>query len=215
MVTKDLITIKRPTGDYMVNVNDDDEMSKADATRKCASYGAVLASITEKSDYDAIIDVLLQDNEDERRWRSYHVGLDITKDNSSRIFPNGVSYDFAKHGAFYKDNIDNFFKDPNRDDLCISAFLSPWNRTEAAIWTATVPCNGMLTSFICFKPNKPNCWSAEALVEEKSIKHETYMFGAIFTFFCMTVIAVLFAIYYRRSLQRTKKDMEKMLKTTC
>ena len=127
MVARDLISIKRPAGEYLVNVNENDEMTKYDATRKCASYGAVLASITEKSDYDAIQDVLLQDHEDGRRWKAYHVALDIAKDNSSRIFPNGVAYDYEKHGVFYRDNVES------DEDLCHSAMLFAENRTETGL----------------------------------------------------------------------------------
>ena len=208
MVARDLISIKRPAGEYLVNVNENDEMTKYDATRKCASYGAVLASITEKSDYDAIQDVLLRDHEDGRRWKAYHVALDIAKDNSSRIFPNGVAYDYEKHGVFYRDNVES------DEDLCPSAMLFAENRTEACIWLYSWGCQGMHANFICFKPKKPSCWSAEALVEERGFGHEKSMYGAALGMFCMTVIAVLFAFNYRRRLQNAEEDMEKLCKST-
>ena len=43
----------------------------------------------------------------------YHVGLNIAKDNSGRVFGNGVPWNEEKHGSYYKD-----VSDPVDADEC-------------------------------------------------------------------------------------------------
>ena len=205
MATYDPIRINRPTGEFIINV-DDDSVTRKEAHRKCAGYGAILAPITEKSDLDAILEVLLRDTEDERRWKFYHVGLEVARDNSSRIFNNGVKFDSHKHGAFYKE-----FHGSLEDHECLTSYIVAWNETLAGVYVDAVRCVASYQNFVCLKPKNSNCYSAGALAEENSLKYEKSMQAMYVVgtgLFCMTVVAALLALTFRKRLQRPQRFTE-------
>ena len=155
MSENNTVTIERPSGTYYAKFSDDGY--RKDAAHGCARYGAILAPITEKEDFDAIMKVLVE-NQD-TYWSDFHIGLEIAKDNSSRVFSNGEPYDFEKHGTYIEED-----SRPLTSDLCPAAILSPG--FSETIYIENTRCDKLWMQFLCFKPKKQSCSAADALFHD-------------------------------------------------
>ena len=67
--------------------------------------GGILAPITDKTDSDAIVKAIKSCKyQASKRYLTKYVGLSISKDNSHRIFSNGVHFNKDLHGDLYEEN---------------------------------------------------------------------------------------------------------------
>ena len=159
-MVKYYVDIERPSGTFTAYYNRN--VNKSAAQKECAKHGQILAPITEKEDFDAIIEVLSTKNEENlltgRHLWDYMVGLEVASDNSHRIFTNGVEFDKEKHGSFYKD--DDYYELTNY--TCPLALLYP--RDPTSITVENTWCESLLYSYICFKPKNEPCASSGAIV---------------------------------------------------
>ena len=76
-----------------------DEAPGTCAAEECLEMGDILAPITDKTDLDAIVKVTKSYKyKSSKRYRAKYVGLSISKDNSHRIFSNGIHLNKDLHG---------------------------------------------------------------------------------------------------------------------
>ena len=142
--TKEKLVVETVKGTYILPT-DDIADGRCAAEAKCTELGGILAPFTEKSEYDAVTDALMS-CEYQHNLHLKYVGLNIAKDNSSRVFSNGIEFDYELHGDLYQEN------DVTMPDDCPSAFFifdfdklqigSEWN------------CSEDPSRYICFKPKK-------------------------------------------------------------
>ena len=164
-MVKYYVDIERPSGTFTVHYKYNHNFTAAQ--KECAKHGQILAPITEKEDFDAIVEVLSAENEENiltgRDFTQYMVGLEVAYDNSKKVFMNGVEFDKEKHGAFYKD--DQYHELAN--GRCPLALLWPMDPT--AITVEYTWCETDFYDYICFKPKNKPCASPDALVGETGV----------------------------------------------
>ena len=90
------LTVERPSGTYTFYRNS--LVPRNEAEYECAKYNSILAPITEKSDFTALMEAFTKVSTEPD---FYHVGLNIAKDGSGRVFGNGVPWDEEKHGSYH------------------------------------------------------------------------------------------------------------------
>ena len=89
--TEEKLVVETKKGTYTLP-NEDWVVGRCDAEEKCASMGAMLAPFTDKSEFDTVIKAI-KSCEDHDQYEPKLVGLIIAKNNSSRIFSNGIEFD--------------------------------------------------------------------------------------------------------------------------
>ena len=165
-MVKYYVDIERPSGTFTAYYNGN--VNRSAAHHECAKHGQILAPITEKEDFDAIIKVLSAENEENiltgRHAWQYMVGLEVALDNSNKVFTNGVAFDQKKHGAFYNDDDYNELT----HGKCPLALLYPRNPTSIEV--KNTYCEIIMHCYICFKPKGSYCSSSDALVSESKVK---------------------------------------------
>ena len=130
--TEQQVVVETKKGKYTIPV-DDDVDTRCEAQARCTKINAILAPFTEKSEFDQVISAINSCehmNPYETKW----VGLSIAPDNSTRVFDNGVKFDYKVHGHLYQENhIDMPTDSPNAildpmitDKLQISN--NPWRK---------------------------------------------------------------------------------------
>ena len=127
---------------------DDFVWGKCAAEEKCYEMGAILAPFTEKSEFDAVMQALLScEYQQPLGGFPMYIGLNIAKDNSSRIFSNGVPFDYDVHGHLYEEDYVNMPKD------CPYATLFPLRKEKLHI-LPNFNCDTPFIPYICFKTKK-------------------------------------------------------------
>ena len=100
--TEQQVVVETEKGKYTIPV-DDDVDTRCEAQARCTKINAILAPFTEKSEFDQVMSALNSCeymNPYETKW----VGLSIAPDNSTRVFDNGVKFDYKVHGHLYQEN---------------------------------------------------------------------------------------------------------------
>ena len=200
-MVKFYVDIERPSGTFTAYFKERQNFTTAQ--KECAKHGQILAPITEKEDFDAIIEVLSAKNEYNlitgRDFTQYMVGLEVAYDNSKKVFMNGVEFDQKKHGSFYKD--DQYHELAN--GRCPLALLWPVNPNSITV--KYTGCETEFFDYICFKPKNKPCASAEAVVSGTSYKNHDVkiLFLAGIGAFALVVCAVLFVF---KVLNRIKRN---------
>ena len=110
--------------------------------------GAILAPFTEKSEFDAVMQAVLS-CEYQQPYAGYalYVGLNIAKDNSSRVFSNGVPFDYDVHGHLYEENQVTMPKN------CPYATMYPMSKEKLQIFPNHY-CDKPYLPYVCFKTKK-------------------------------------------------------------
>lgn len=110
--------------------------------------GAILAPFTEKSEFDKVMSSL---NSCEHADFLYprKIGLIIARDNSARIFSNGLPFDYSKHGSFYEENHVSMPKN------CPYAVFSPIFQDKLQV-DSGFGCKEFPELYACFKPRFSN-----------------------------------------------------------
>ena len=143
--TKEKLIVKTEEGTYILPT-DDEAPGRCAAEKKCTELGGILAPFTEKSEFDAVMDAIKSCSYQNDNWDLKFVGLKITADNSTRVFTNGIEFDYGLHGDLYQEN-ELWF------ESCPGAFLSlayPEKLQISDDWK----CLDIPTKYICFKPKK-------------------------------------------------------------
>ena len=163
------LEVEGPSGTFYFH---DQELTRCQAARECAKTNAILAPITEKSDFTALSKAY--NDHETKSMESFHVGLEIASDNSGRVFSNGVQWNQNKHGSFYTEAD----YQPDSGD-CLSAFMVPGIFPDKMVIDYKYKCEVYTSKFICFKPKKSI--SAEGLNSgsyQGSVSYATF-FAAI------------------------------------
>ena len=144
--TKEKLIVKTEEGTYILPTNDQ-APGRCAAEKKCTELGGILAPFTEKSEFDAVMDAIGSCKYQNDNWDLRFVGLKITPDNSTRVFTNGVLFDYDIHGDLYEEN------ELWLPDNCPGAYLS-LGFTEKLQITDDWKCLDNPNKYICFKPKK-------------------------------------------------------------
>ena len=124
-----------------------------EAKKICAKNDEILAPITNKQDYDAIMKVAKMGNHPNCPFHygdhTYFIGLDITtcgRGKQERVFTNGVAWDEDVHGKLYDDSW--HIKKYN----CAFAQLASWGtKPWLDFWGES--CHQKTNRFLCLKPS--------------------------------------------------------------
>ena len=199
MSEKSPYIIERPSGTYYVDTEHSGVRSKG--AHVCAGYGAILAPITNIDDFKEILKVA-KDNTD-IYGGAYHIGLEIAKDNSSRVFTNGEQYNFEKHGEYIVERPPKPYS-----HLCPLASFEP--AFYETINVENTICDHLMMDYICFKPKKEKCVAADALSNDKFYNFGFFRVGAELVLFFITLFSLYFAVKNRKQkiLQSTTKTKE-------
>ena len=159
------LEIERPSGTFYFH---DQELTRCQAARECAKTNTILAPITEKSDFTALSKAY---NDYEGAVpKPYHIGLEIARDNSGRVFSNGVEWNQKKHGSFYTEAD----YQPDSGD-CLNAFMVPEIFPDELVIDYKYKCERYTSRFICFKPKTAS--SSEGLKfanDQVSLSYATF-----------------------------------------
>ena len=195
------VDIERPSGTFTAFYGYNKNFTAAQ--KECAKHGQILAPITEKEDFDAIVEVLSAENEYNvitgRDFWEYIVGLEAAYDNSKKVFMNGVEFDEEKHGSFYKDDQENQL---GKNGNCPLALL--WPENPSFINVKYTYCESEGYSYICFKPKNKPCLSSDALVGESSVSKTEVRNSFVAGFgTCTLIICAVYFVF--KSFYQTKE----------
>ena len=129
-----------------------------------------------------------------------YVGLIIARDNSSRVFSNGVPFDYAKHGGLYNESVVDMPED------CPYPVLDPEFRDKLQV-DSSYGCNGMMELYTCFHPNlqaEPGAVSSQG---GNGISLNFVVGGAAFLVAAL-VCAVCFAVKLKRQNEALKQKVQ-------
>ena len=142
--TKDKLVVETEKGTYILS--SEKVVGRCAAEERCLEMGSILAPLTEKSEFDAIINAMESCVYQRTEIDGKYIGLSISYDNTHRIFSNGVEFDKDLHGDLYEEN-------KIRPGSCPGAFLlliEP-KLQIGQIWG----CSKVVArQYICFKPKK-------------------------------------------------------------
>ena len=131
----------------------DQLVSICEAKKICAENDEILAPITNKQDYDAVMTVAKSGNHPGCPFhhgdQQYFTGLDVTpcgKGKQERVFTNGVVWDESVHGKLYDDSWNSKMYN------CVYASLATWSSQPwLEIWGNN--CYQETSRFLCLKPS--------------------------------------------------------------
>ena len=145
---KDLI-VETGKGKYTIpSGNDFSDYVKGTcvAQERCTELGAVLAPFTDKFEFDAVMQAI-SSCEYQNIYANKWVGLLISRDNSTRVFTNGVKFDEKVHGGLYQEN------PVGMPTNCPVAILDA-TRTNKLQISANQMCVPQKRPYICFGAKK-------------------------------------------------------------
>ena len=142
--TKDKLVVETEMGTYILP--SERVVGRCTAEERCLEMGSILAPLTEKSEFDAIINAMNSCVYQEAEYDPKFIGLSISYDNSHRFFSNGVEFNKDLHGDLYEEN--NI-----RPGSCPGAFLL---LIESKLQIGQIwGCSKIVPrQYICFKPKK-------------------------------------------------------------
>ena len=149
--TEENLVVETAKGKYTIPT-DDYVFGFCAAQKSCARRGAVLAPIKERSEFDAVMEAI-KSCEFQDKVVLKIVGLQISDDNSTRVFTDGVKFDYDVHGDVYQEN------DVGIPQNCPAAFLDP-ERTNKLQIGINWGCGTPERLFICFEPVKATKFDA-------------------------------------------------------
>ena len=193
--------------------NNDMVVGKAAAEKRCTDINSILAPFTERSEFVAVMNAV--NSCEHKDWYEFSfIGLNIANDNSSRVFSNGVQFDYKLHGHLYREN------QVTMPDNCPEAYFNPLNEEKLEICPLYV-CLPRLGPYICFKPKnevimsistKENGVRSEAiLAAPMNVSAKFENFGRLFQFvlFCLVgflSFLVCFLVIQNKKLKSKKSQ---------
>ena len=143
------LVVETEKGKYTIpSGNDSSDYAKGTciAQERCTEIGAILAPFTDKSEFDAVMEAI-NSCEHQNTYANKWVGLLISKDNSSRVFTNGVKFDEKIHGSLYQENSVGMPRN------CPVAILDAYRTNKLQI-SANRMCRPGLRPYVCFEAKK-------------------------------------------------------------
>ena len=145
--SKEKLVVETEKGTYIHPA--DKAAGQCAAEEKCTLLGAILAPFTEKSEFDAVVNAINSCDYHRFDFNSKYIGLNIAKDNSSRVFSNGVEFSYKLHGHLYDEK-----KLSTTGLNCPGAFLSTAYTDKLKIYPKWKCKQNISKKYICFKPKK-------------------------------------------------------------
>ena len=141
--TKEKLVVETDKGTYTIPF--DEAPGRCAAEERCLEMGGILAPITDKTDLNAIVNGIQScEYQSTKTGHAKYVGLSISKDNSHRIFSNGVHFNKDLHGDLYEEN--NI-----RPGNCPGAFLTLYYPERIQIGQVWGCHKNLEKQYICFK----------------------------------------------------------------
>ena len=191
-------------------------VSVCEAKKVCAEKGEILAPITNRADFEALLRVTQTGNHPSCPFHHgfflYSIGLDVTpcgKGKQDRVFTNGVVWNNTVHGQLYSDYM-NSWKSP-----CVMAQLATINPKPALVTFGRL-CNPTYQRFICLKEAAPSnvissgsCGSPNSqALSSDAVNYKGNFVGSLFVA-CLSLAAVFFAFvaikYHKMHLSEEEK----------
>ena len=142
--TKEKLVVETEKGTYIHP--SDKAAGQCAAEEKCTLLGAILAPFTEKSEFDAVVNAI-ESCHFHNDFNTKYIGLNIAKDNSSRVFSNGVEFSYKLHGHLYDEK-----KISTAASNCPGAFLTMGDKKMLKIYPKWKWKQNISKKYICFKP---------------------------------------------------------------
>ena len=184
-------SVTTPTGVFTYY---DGDLTYNQAKVACAKKQQILAPITNKFDYEALLRIADSRNgtcEFHRVYLKYHIGLDVRKNYAgieTRLFTNNIIWNDTEHGPLYWER-GHETKDIN------SAVLFPLGKKMGIVRDY----GNSKRRYICLKPSVENI-CAEPLTEKSLVYNMNY--GVLFT--CGNLIIVVAGIMFMMKIKRSK-----------
>ena len=181
---KDKLVVETTKGTYTF-AHQDTAKGSCGAERKCTKINAILAPFTELSEF---LDVIAAVNSCSHipKYEYSHVGLKIAKDNSTRVFSNGVKFDYKLHGSLYRENQVTMPRN------CPGAYFSPRNQRKLEIGSNR-GCKEIWGPYVCFEPRvvaKPEAISTDTT----NVDSTFFISGGLFQFALVGLVCILFCL---------------------
>ena len=165
------------------------------ATERCTELGAILAPFTEQSEFDIVMKAI-KSCEYQHPTHLKWVGLLISKDNSTRVFTNGVKFEDKIHGDLYQENHVTMPKN------CPIAVLDP-ERTNKLQIDVNRKCRPQRRPYICFEPKKTI--NSDAITSDTASSN-TSLFIAVGSIVLVAVVCLV--SYMARQIKNLKLKLQ-------
>ena len=176
-------------------------VGKCAAEEECTKRESILAPFTEKSEFLAVMGAVNSCDHKDVSEPSY-VGLNIAKDNSTRVFSTGVPFDYKTHGDLYQEN------EINMPTNCPEAYFWPLSQDKVAILPA-FKCQKMPRPYVCFKQKtvaKSEAVSSDAMdVNSMNVNSKLLMFGGLFQ---LALVCLVCFMFLQNKKLKSKKSQE-------
>ena len=146
-------SVTTPTGEFTYFK---DEVTYHQAKVECVKKNQILAPVTNKRDYDALLSITGSKDapcEFYQQEIKYHIGLDINIDPNgfeTRLFTNNKNWNDTEHGTLY---VEHGFK-PNRKKNMNFAVIAPYVKEEIdKVMFVVKDSIAKKRRFICLKPS--------------------------------------------------------------
>ena len=141
--TKENLIVETDKGKYTMPT-DDYVFSACEAQKRCTKINSsILAPIKEQSEFNTVMEAI-KSCQYQSKYSSRYVGLHIADDNSTRVFSDGVKFDYNAHGDLYQEH-------EIEPEHCPAANLWPQRPNKLQIGTNWW-CGEQERLFICFEP---------------------------------------------------------------
>ena len=132
------------------------------------------------------------------------VGLNIADDNSTRVFSNGVQFDYNTHGDLYREN------EIGMPENCPLAYFNPLSQDKLEISPLWF-CKPALDAYVCFKPK--SVAQAEAISGDSMDVNSNFVsFGGLFQIALVCLVCLLSCLvcfmFVQNKKLRSKKSQE-------
>ena len=198
--TKEKLIVETEKGKYTLPAKDSIG-GTCEAQERCTKLGGILAPFTEKSEFDSVMTAVKSCKYQSKLYLKL-VGLHIANDDSSRVFTNGVKFDYGIHGDLYQENPVNMPRN------CPNAVFDPRRQNKLQIGT-NWNCRPSRSLYICFEPKKTT--KADAITSDAANVNSTFLIagGSIF----LVAVVCLFGFMAKQirnlkiKLQQTSNDV--------
>ena len=178
--TKEKLIVETEKGKYTLPA-DDFLYSACEAQERCTKLGAILAPFTEKSEFDSVMNAVTSCKH-QSQYQQRLVGLLVAKDNSSRVFTNGVEFDYEVHGDLSEENPVDMPRN------CAAPVFHPRRPNKLQIDT-NWGCRPPQRLYICFKTKKTT--KADAITSDAANVNSSFLIAGGSIFFVVVAVACL------------------------
>ena len=163
----------------------DEQVYKPEAIQRCHEMGAILAPITEREDFDKLIE-FGDKCKKYRMPKTYWLGYEAFS-NDTRVFSNGDLWNWDKHTKIYS-------KMHDKGELCTLHILNFQQPSHVFVTGSYARlCYQSRRYSLCLKPTTPKCTENEAIMQNSEEYNEKLVSsmlanGTFFVVLCILVV---------------------------